>query len=143
MGLTGKLYLDSNIIVYIVERHPRYYAVLLPVLQSARDGHAQLFSSQFSLLECLVLPLRGGNSALAADYHRMLLNSDLTLVPITLEVLQVAATLRAQHVSLRTPDAIHWATARLLGVDSILTNDANFAKVVGSNGIWLESLIGV
>jgi len=141
MAISGKIYLDANIIVYIVERRSRYYEALLPVLQTAREGATRLFSSQLSLMECLVFPLRSGNQSLIADYYRLLFESDLVLQPITLEILQQAALLRAQYPSLRTPDAIHWATAQALEVDYLLTNDASLVRIVGSIGVLLEGLL--
>lgn len=93
------------------------------------------------MLECLVLPLRQGDQGIVEDYHRLLFRSDLNLVPITLEVLHEAASLRAHHPSLKTPDTIHWATARLLEASSILTNDSDLAQKIGTSAILLDSLI--
>lgn len=45
-------------------------------------------------------------------------------------MLEKATELRA-HFNLKTPDAIHAATALLIGVESFWTTDADFAKCQG------------
>ncbi|GIV17883.1 MAG: hypothetical protein KatS3mg022_3318 [Armatimonadota bacterium] len=108
------IYLDANVPVYVVESHYRYRPALEPLLQQAQNSRIQLITSHISVLECLIMPMRGSNHALI-EYRQALMASDLVLVPISLEVLIEAASLRAKHLSLRTPDAIHWATMRTQG----------------------------
>lgn len=42
-----------------------------------------------------------------------------------------AARLRAEVLSLRTPDAIHVATAKVAGGDAFVTNDKGLCQVAG------------
>jgi len=53
-------------------------------------------------------------------------------LPIDLSILETAASLRAAH-RLKTPDAIHAATAIHSGAILFLTNDTDFRKVAGLN----------
>ena len=53
---------------------------------------------------------------------------DVQMVPITQAVLEEAANLRAT-LGLRTPDAIHLATALLNGCALLVTNDRAFRRV--------------
>jgi len=57
-SLSGTLYLDSNIIIYLVEQEPRYYPILSALLTKANAGEVQLICSELAILECLVVPLR-------------------------------------------------------------------------------------
>ncbi len=48
-NLAGTLYLDSNIIIYLVEQEPRYYPVLSSLLARANSGQIQLVSSELAI----------------------------------------------------------------------------------------------
>lgn len=146
MGLAERLngsltYIDSSILIYIVERHRRYEPVLQPALEAAEQGALRLASSELTILEVLVIPLRAGNPELVERYRQALYESELELTPITRTILTDAAALRATHPQLRTPDAIHWATMRFLQADYLLTNDTRLARIVGTQAIYLEDYL--
>ncbi len=77
------------------------------------------------------MPLRQGNLILQAAYQAALFESDLVLLPLTQEILREAARLRAEIAGLRTPDALHAATALVAGCTLFLTNDTGFRRVPG------------
>ncbi len=79
-------------------------------------------------MEVLVLPLKNNDPALVSAYEQALLRTEMRLLPITLSVLKQAARLRAVH-NLRTPDAIHAATAIDTGCVAFITNDRAFKQV--------------
>jgi predicted nucleic acid-binding protein len=139
-SIAGTLYLDSNIIIYLVEQEPRYYPVLSALLARANAGQIELISSELAILECLVVPLRNQDAELIRDYHDILLSSDMKLIPVSVEVLLEAARLRALNPRLRIPDAIHWATAILERANYLLTNDADFLQFLGSLGLGIQQL---
>jgi predicted nucleic acid-binding protein len=47
----------------------------------------------------------------------------LELVPISAQIIETATVLRARHRFLKTPDAIHLASASLSACDVFLTHD--------------------
>jgi predicted nucleic acid-binding protein len=55
-------------------------------------------------------------------------NGDYQLVPITIPVAESAADLRARY-NLRTPDALHVASAIHVGCEAFLTNDTGIKRV--------------
>jgi predicted nucleic acid-binding protein len=55
---------------------------------------------------------------------------DVSMIAITQDVLERAANLRAT-VGLKTPDAIHAATALVAGCALLVTNDPAFRRVAG------------
>ena len=64
-------------------------------------------------------------------FRRVLLGTaGMTCLPISLSVLEGAARLRAAH-NLKTPDAIHAATALAEGCSLFVTNDQGFRRVPG------------
>ena len=64
-------------------------------------------------------------------FRRVLLGTvGMTCLPVSLSVLEEAARLRAAH-NLKTPDAIHAATALAAGCSLFVTNDFGFRRVPG------------
>lgn len=122
------IYLDTQVIIYTVEANPNYYSLLQPLWLKFQAGEIELMTSELTLLETLVFPLKNANTILVSDYEQLLLSSDIQLVPITQSVLRTAANLRA-NTRLKTPDAIHAATAISEGCTLFLTNDNGFRNV--------------
>ncbi len=128
---SGSIYADANIAIYSVDQHPVYAAVCAPLWQAAQSGVVQVISSELTLLETLVGPLRKGDTDLADRREALWRRAHTRLLPITQDVLREAARLRAGHPALRTPDAIHAATALLHGCVLFVTNDPGFRQVSG------------
>lgn len=137
----GRLYLDTSSLIYAVEKNPIFWPLLQPVWATAKAGTIYLETSALTLLEVLVGPLKTGNHALAAVYDTLLHSSDLRVYPIEDDVLREAARLRSIVSGLRTPDAIHAATALLNPPFTFLTNDPDFRKVPGLPVTVLSDLL--
>jgi predicted nucleic acid-binding protein len=131
LPLAGQVYLDTQAIIYSVETHARYWPVLEPLWQTARTGNVHLVSTELALMETLVGPLRSGDARLTTAYEQIFQSAEVRLLPITQAVLREAAQLRANIPSLRTPDALHAATARLSDCALFVTNDTGFRRVPG------------
>ena len=131
LPLRGLVYLDSDALIYLVEKIQPYSGLLLPLLQAVKAGPLQLVGSELLLLETLVKPVEQGDQRLEADFRRFLTSSrDMNLIPISQVVLEQALVLRVQH-RLRTPDSIHAATALLAPAALFVTNDPAFRRVSG------------
>ncbi|MDQ2687255.1 MAG: PIN domain-containing protein [Armatimonadota bacterium] len=131
MPATGQVYAETNVVIYSVEGHPLYAPLCQPLWQAAQAGGITVVSSELTLMETLVGPLKQGDMILANDYEELWRQSNTRLLPITKAVLREAARLRASLPALRTPDAIHAATALLNGCALFLTNDTGFRRVPG------------
>ncbi|HEV2130414.1 MAG TPA: PIN domain-containing protein, partial [Longimicrobiaceae bacterium] len=88
--------------------------------------------------ELLVHPYRSGNPALAAATFATLRSYDnLEWVDPSPAIAREAARLRAAY-SLRTPDAVHVATALSVKADWIVTNDKGLRRVEAEGvNVWL------
>lgn len=120
---------------------PRLRVLCRPLWRAAQAGTIAVISSDLTLLETLVRPLRLGDTLLQRDLQDVLLHAELTLHAVTREVLFEAARLRALRPSLRTPDSIHVATALLEGCDLFLTNDRRVRPAPGLNVTVLDELL--
>ncbi len=134
--LSGKrVYLDTNIFIYALEDYPEWHEVVTAIFDGICDQKFEAFSSELILTELLVKPLKTGHPDLADKYKDILESqTSLPLCPVNREVLIRAAVLRAGS-GLRTPDAIHLATALNLNCDIVLTNDKRIKSVDGIE-IW-------
>lgn len=137
---SGVVYVDTQISIYTVEKFPNYAPLCLPLWQAGQASVITIVSSELSLLETLVMPLRNQDAALISDYRHLLLHSDMKLLPITQEILEDAARLRAQISGLKTPDAIHAATALRYGCALFITNDTGFRRVPGLPLVLLDEV---
>lgn len=132
--------LDSAPLIYFIEKHPLRAAKLRPFFAAAQTQELRVVTSLVTLLEVLVHPLRRGRDDLAREYREILLRSpSLTMVPLTEEIVEEAARLRALH-NLRTPDAIQLATAMRAGASWFLTNDMSLAAVTGIQLLIVDQL---
>jgi predicted nucleic acid-binding protein len=125
---SGVVYVDTSAIIYSVERHADYWLLLLPLWAASKSGQIQVISSELSLLETLVGPLKHRDAVLAAVYEQLLTSTEVRLLPISATILKAAARLRAE-TNLKTPDAIHAATALEARVAQFITNDESFRRV--------------
>jgi hypothetical protein len=64
---SGPVYADAQIFIYSIEKHPTYAPILRPLWESVARGDLEVVSSELTLLETLVGPLKQGDAALEAD----------------------------------------------------------------------------
>lgn len=126
---TQRLYLDTAPLIYYFEEYPSYISKMDRIFDLIGTSRVVTFSAVHILTEVMVKPLQTGNHELAEEYRDILVNNDAyTLVPVTLPIAESAAVLRARY-NLRTPDALHVASAISAGCDALLTNDAGLKRV--------------
>jgi predicted nucleic acid-binding protein len=137
---SGAIYVDTSVVIYTIEANPEYYSLLQPLWLKFQLGELEIISSELILMEALVLPLRNANISLIQAYENLLISSEVQLVPISQSVLRQAASLRAT-TNLKTPDAIHAATALSLNCNQFITNDKGFRNVPGLPAIILSEVL--
>jgi len=126
---SGTVYLDTNSFIYSVERIDPYRAILDTLWQTVSGGQIMVITSELTLLEVLVRPLKMSDATTATTFRTVLQHTpDVQMLPITQTVLEKAANLRAT-LNLKTPDAIYAATAVLNGCALFVTNDSTFRRV--------------
>jgi predicted nucleic acid-binding protein len=136
---SGLVYVDTMTLIYTVERYPAYLPLVEPLWQSTQTGTIEIVSSELTLMEVLVGPLKSGNAALEQAFEQSLLGTNMRLLPLTQVILREAARLRAT-TKLKTPDALHAATAQLAGCALFVTNDVGFRNVTNLPVVILDDL---
>ena len=128
----GLIYVDSCLVIYLVERHPAW---VFPLRRRLAEHADESFAiSPLVRLECLAGPLRDGDHLLVETYRSAF--AQFAEVPILPLAFDIAAGLRATH-RIKTPDALHLATARLAGCARLWTNDSRLAAAAPGFAIGL------
>ncbi len=121
------LYLDASAIIYSIEGVENLRNAVLAWIKRAESGGGAILTSRLSRLECRVSPLRKGQSAITALYDGFFIQQAVSLVEIDASVIELATDLRVRH-AIKTPDAIHVATAMVSRADLILTGDRGLVR---------------
>ncbi len=124
----SRIYLDACIIIYVVEKHPTYSSRIEHLMNAAPS--AEFCYSPLTQLECFVMPFRTHDFQLQKLYESFFKAQKLLMMPT--EVFNKAARLRADFTSLKTPDALHLATAGYHNCDEFWTNDNRLDKIIPS-----------
>lgn len=126
-----RLYLDACSIIYAIEGLPQFRdAVLARIAHVEANPDGILITSRLSRLECRVKPLRDRQTELLAHYEGFFARKPVMLADISAGIIERATELRAAH-GLKTPDAIHLATAIEERAELFLTGDADLARCPG------------
>ncbi len=138
---SAHVYIDTVTVIYAVEQTPTYGVLLNPLWNSLQAGNLEVFTSELTLMETLVVPIRNSDTFLIDAYEQLLLSPQMQLIPISQPVLKEAARLRATTPSLRTPDAIHAATAITSGCTQFFTNDQQLRTVANLPVVVLDEVL--
>ena len=134
----SRVLLDSVALIYFLETNDRYSKMAEKIFGRIESGELQGVLANLAFAELLVPLYRSGDPQAAAGLANRLINfRNLEVVTLTTEISMEAARLRAEY-GLRTPDAIHGATAIISRTTGILTNDKQM-KILDREGlsIWL------
>jgi predicted nucleic acid-binding protein len=122
----GLTVLDAGVVIALLDSTDAHHAVCLDALRTARDEGDPFVLPASAYAECLVGPSRRGPEAVAV-VDELLDTLPIAVAPISRAMAKEAARLRAVHGrSLRLPDALVLATARVMGADRVLTTDAGW-----------------
>jgi len=125
---SGSVAVDANVVIYAVQGDSAYEPLLRPLWRALWAGSITVVCSELLLCEVLTGALKNDDARLAEAFEAFLASPGWELLPISREILRNAARLRAS-LRLRTPDAIHAATALRAGCAMFLTNDPHFRRV--------------
>ena len=116
------IYADANVLIRLLEGTPAVRAPLEARLLPLRGTGRFLATSRLGRLECRCKPLRASDPVLLALDEAFFHGPEIQLLDITAEVVEKATELRA-NLNLKTPDAIHLASAILTKAAAFLTGD--------------------
>lgn len=136
----SKVYLDSSIFIYFVERHPLYFNPCDEIFRNMEEGRIEAKTSTLTLLEILVQPYRQKKEELVFEFYSLFTTyPNLKWIELSAGISDLAARLRAEH-NLKTPDAIQAASAISSGAAGFICNDEVFRRVRDIECLILEDL---
>ena len=152
---TRTIYLDACVIIDLREKAnnagnlARVPGLLRELLGWSARRWCRVVTSELSLAECLVQPLRIAESgrSQAEQARRRVIWYRQSIAPlgvieslaINRATLETAAQLRASHRALKLPDAIHISSAITAGADSFITRDDGIARIVPKDATSLAA----
>ena len=120
----SRIYIDTNILFFFLEKHPQWFAQVLPLFKMAVQGAATLVTSELTIAEILVHPYKLGRPDIATSYKRFLKDEGIVeLITLSFEILDSAAATRAA-LGGTLADSMHVATATVSGCSAFVSNDA-------------------
>ena len=132
-----RVYLDTNVIIGITETQSGMADGQKGLVNALLNRKLVGVTSEISLAECLVKPIKENDQALVDLYMELFSDeSGLVISSIDRLILIEAAQVRARD-KIKLPDAVHFATAQLSGCNTFITNDKRLASLWGKNSlIW-------
>jgi predicted nucleic acid-binding protein len=141
MPLAGhrRVALDSNVLIYALEGHPRFAEPAAVVLDAVERGEVDAVMASIGLLEVLTKPAMAGDAAAFEGTADALRDLAITIIELDADVATDAAWLRGA-VGGSAADAIHLATARRAGVTAFITNDRRVRSVARLEVVYLDRI---
>ncbi|MBI2415727.1 MAG: type II toxin-antitoxin system VapC family toxin [Candidatus Kerfeldbacteria bacterium] len=120
---------DSSIFVYLLESHRRYYSTVRKLFLEVESGENQGIFANIGLIELLTGPKQLGRYDIAYEYKNYIQNfPNLIITELNEPIVNFASDLRGRY-RIKTPDAVHLASAIVYGADVFITNDKALKKV--------------
>ncbi|CAK0768253.1 Ribonuclease VapC [Gammaproteobacteria bacterium] len=125
-----RIYLDSCILIYLIEKHPVFGATILRRL--VMNPEARLAVSPLVRLEVLTRPLREKDIPLINAYERFIATQQV--LPVSAASFDLALHLRVRY-RLKTPDALHLAIAQSHGCAEVWTHDSRLHEAASDQAV--------
>jgi predicted nucleic acid-binding protein len=123
------LILDASVLIGLLDAADSHHDRAVDEVDTADRADRELLAPASAYAEALVAFARAGRITDARD---AVTNMGITVVALTAPIAELAAELRAQHRTLRLPDAVVLATAhRRRG--KLLTYDDQLARIAGQS----------
>jgi predicted nucleic acid-binding protein len=148
----GLIYLDACALIDAREKSTPESQALVNLIAEGPGSATPFITSDLSLVEVLTKPIQGlidrtperEDSTKRADHDWYLGNliPDGLLFqtkPLHRDILLQAAIMRARTPSLKTPDAIHAATAYHFGCTHFVTGDTKLMRSIERDQAWQKS----
>ena len=119
-----RVYLDSNVFITALEHAGARSDHAWWILEAVENGEIVGATSEITLAEVLVKPKELGVKELASAYEHMIASGpNFEVLAVRRDILAAAADIRARHLSVRLPDAVHIASAVTMDCEFFVSND--------------------
>ena len=119
--------LDTNIVIYLIEADPGWYAKAAARVAAFKAAGDSVAVCDAAIRECLLKPLKAGDSATAADFRAFFADPLVHRLPVSPNTWERATQLGAAF-NFKVLDSLHLATAAEHGCGLFLTADSRLAR---------------
>ena len=136
-----RVYLDTNVFIYFLDRNPDFFTVVRPIIAAIESGLIIGHTGDAAIAETLVKPYQTGNLALVKSLKEFFsMETFLSIQPHDAETFDLAAQLRAAR-GLKFIDALHYATAIRTGCKFFITNDGGIQSSDALEVVVVKNLV--
>jgi uncharacterized protein len=121
------VFLDTNIVIYLIERTPDFCSRATKYIQSQISQGQRLVVSDLVRMECRIRPLRTNDAITLSAFDGYFASEDVNVTPITPAVCDRAAIIRARY-RFSPMDSLHLAAAVEHGCHRFLTQDSRLKE---------------
>lgn len=133
--------IDTALLIYLFEDSVDFADASAKIMKKVEDGKYSAIFSCIGMIELMTGPKKLGRIDLAHEYKvRLMEFPNLRIIGINENIVDIASTLRAKY-GIRTPDAIHIATAIDGGANSFITNDKLLQKIKEIKVVLLSDVL--
>ena len=119
----NKIFLDTTPIIYFLDVDVNFGERTRQIFEEILSNDRQMVSSVITCTEYLTFPYRTGNTEKIDVFFEFCKDCGIILCPVSSEIAQKAAKIRAEYKDFKTMDALQLASACIQGCDLFLTND--------------------
>jgi len=120
---------DTPLWVHWVEQNRRFLPAVTPLVRDLAEGRIVVVTSILAMVEILTEVFARGDELRARRYRDLFEDTEgIAVLDVDRAIGEGAARLRARY-GLRTPDAIHLATAVAARAAAFVTTDRRLARV--------------
>ncbi len=138
----SRIYWDTMVFVYLIEDHPEFGSKVRRIYERMLERKDTLCTSTLTLGEALVGSIKGSDASLAKKLKAALNSDEVELLPFQAKTAEIYAEIRATF-PVKSPDAIHLATAAETRADIFLTNDTHLHRLTIPGIQFIAGLDGV
>ena len=122
---------DAGVVIGHLDRANPHHHTATNALREAASSAQRLALPVTAFAECLVYPTKAG-SGTAARFEAALASIPISVLNTDVDIARSAAMLRAEHPSLKLPDAFVIATAAVHEADALITTDRRWPPALTS-----------
>jgi predicted nucleic acid-binding protein len=141
MTASDSIFLDTAPIIYLIENNQHYYSKVSRFLTDNILKEVYFSTSVLSIAEFGVKPKKSGKLDLINEMEQMLSALQIKIADITMEVANLASTLRANNQFLKGIDSLQLAAAIQLNCNLFLTNDKALKQISEIKVLTMDDII--
>ena len=138
MNGKNKIFLDTAPIIYFLEKNETYGLIVSQKIKEVIENEDQIVISALCYGEYLTVPYRNKDVVKEKNFEKFIKDLNIIVYDINVDIMKIAAKLRAKHRGLKMPDAIQLATSKYAKCKEFLTNDARLERIKEVNTIILS-----